>query len=187
LDTITLFVTAIALGMDTFAVSTAVAATLATMTFRHTFRLTWHFGLFQALMTAIGWYGGAGLSTFMHGINHWIAFGLLVFLGVKMIWESRHPESRAESFDPTRGWSLVALSVATSLDALAVGVSMSLIGMAIFTPALIIGVAAFVMTFVGTRIGKTAGSHLGQWAERIGGGVLIAIGVKILIEHLNHM
>lgn len=186
MDSITLLGTAIALGMDAFAVSTAVAATLSVMTFRHTFRLTWHFGLFQGLMTSIGWYGGEALSLFMAGINHWIAFGLLAFFGIKMIYDSRHPEARAESFDPTRGWSLVALSVATSLDALAVGVSMSLIGMTVLRPALVIGAAALVMTFIGTRVGKTAGVHLGRWAERVGGVVLIAIGVKILVEHLNH-
>lgn len=184
MDTLTLLATAVALGMDAFAVATAVAAGLGTLTFRHTFRLTWHFGLFQAMMTVIGWYGGEGLSRFMGGLNEWIAFGLLLVLGIKMIWESGHPEDRTGGFDPTRGWSLVALSIATSIDALAVGVTLSLVKMSVWMPSLVIGIAALVMTFIGTRIGKHAGAHLGQWAERIGGGVLIAIGVRILVQHL---
>lgn len=183
MDTLTLFGTAVALGMDAFAVATAAAAALGTITFRHTFRLTWHFGFFQWMMTVLGWYGGEGISRFLFSANDWIAFGLLVALGLKMLYESGHPEKRTEGFDPTRGWSLVALSVATSLDALAVGVTFSLIGMSVWVPALMIGVAAFIMTLIGMRLGRKAGAHLGQWAERIGGGVLIAIGFRILIGH----
>ena len=181
---LTLLGTAVALGADAFAVSAAVAAGLPELTARHTFRLTWHFGLFQALMTILGWLGGEGLSAVMFGMNHWIAAGLLFFLGLKMIYESRHPEDRAQDFDPTRGWSLVALSVATSIDALAVGVSLSLIGVSVWIPALAIGLAALVMSFIGTRLGRRAGTILGQWAERIGGLVLIAIGVRILYNYL---
>ncbi len=181
---LTLFATAVALGTDAFAVSAAVAAGLPELTARHTFRLTWHFGLFQSLMTVLGWFGGEGLSTVMFGMNYWIAAGLLFFLGVKMIYESRHPEERARDFDPTRGWSLVALSVATSIDALAVGVSFSLIGVSIGVPALAIGITALVMSFIGTRLGRGVGAVLGQWAERIGGLVLIAIGVRIVYEYL---
>ena len=184
MDTLTLLGTAVALGMDAFAVGTAVATALGTITFRHTFRLTWHFGFFQWMMAVLGWCGGEGLSTFLFGINHWIAFGLLLGLGIKMIYESGHGESRAEGFDPTRGWSLVGLSVATSIDALAVGITFSLIDMSVWGPALVIGVAALLMTFIGMRLGKTAGEHLGQWAERIGGAVLIVIGARIFVEHL---
>jgi len=174
--------TAVALGMDAFAVATAVAAGLGGLTFRHTFRLTWHFGLFQWMMTVIGWYGGKGLSGLLLGINNWLAFGLLVFIGVKMIYEAQHPEARTEGYDPTRGWSLVGLSVATSLDALAVGISLSLIGTTVWTPALVIGVAALLMTFAGTRAGKKSGGILGKWAERLGGIVLVVIGFKVLFQ-----
>lgn len=184
MDVLTLLVTALALGTDAFAVATAVAAALPAVTFRHTFRLTWHFGLFQSLMTLFGWLGGEGLSSLMAGLNHWIAFGLLVLLGVNMIRESGHNEERAAEFDPTRGWSLVGLSVATSLDALAVGVSLSLLGMAIAAPVAVIGLTALLMTLVGTRIGVRAGARMGQWAERAGGVVLIAIGCRILYQHL---
>ena len=184
MDDLTLIAFAVALGADAFAVSAAVAAGLPVWTGRHTFRLAWHFGLFQGMMTVIGWFGGTGISTYMAGLNHWIAFSLLLFLGGKMIYESRHPESRAQDFDPTRGWSLVALSIATSIDALAVGISLSLVGMSIWRPALLIALMALVMSFVGTRLGKKGGELLGSWAEVIGGVVLILIGVRILAEYL---
>ncbi len=184
MNSLTLFGTALALGADAFAVSAAVAASLPALTGRHIFRLVWHFGLFQALMTIVGWFGGEGLSTFMFGMNYWVASGLLFFLGVKMIHESFHPETRGRNFDPTRGWSLVGLSIATSVDALAVGVSLSLIGVSVWTPALIIGLAALLMSFVGTRLGRSIGVTLGQWAERAGGLVLIVIGIRILADYI---
>lgn len=168
--------------MDAFAVAAAVSAGLPLITIRHTFRLTWHFGLFQSLMTILGWLGGEGISFFTLGMNHWVAFGLLSGLGINMIRQSRHPEERIKGYDPTRGWSLVGLSVATSIDALAVGISLSLINMEIWSPALLIGIAALIMTYIGMKIGMKVGDHLGQWAERIGGIVLIAIGIRILAE-----
>lgn len=184
MDEITLLVTAIALGADAFAVSACVSASLADVTARHTFRLAWHFGFFQFMMTFLGWAGGESLSLVMAGFNYWIAFGILVFLGLKMIYESFGPDACARDFDPTRGWSLLGLSVATSIDALAVGVTFSLIGMSVWHPAIVIGLTALVMSFVGIRIGKRAGNTLGQWAERAGGLVLILIGSRILVDYL---
>lgn len=170
--------------MDAFAVATAVAAGLPRMTARHTFRLSWHFGLFQALMPIIGWTGGSVLSTFIGFIGEWIAFGLLTFLGIRMIRQSFHPENQGHDYDPTRGWSLMGLSMATSLDALAVGVSLGLIGLSIWVPAAIIGIVALILTYIGTHIGRRVGGTLGPWAERTGGAVLIAIGARILIRPL---
>lgn len=171
--------------MDAFAVALAVSSGLCFVTLRHIFRLTWHFGLFQSLMTLFGWVGGEGVSGTLGGLNNWIAFGLLVFLGLKMIKESWDTDKRLEEYDPTKGWSLVGLSVATSLDALAVGISFSLIGMSILWPALLIGIIAFLMTLIGMKIGHLVGAGLGEWAERAGGIVLIAIGAKILIVSMN--
>ncbi|MBW2066591.1 MAG: manganese efflux pump [Deltaproteobacteria bacterium] len=185
MDSWTILGTAWALAMDAFAVATAIAAGLSdSLTARHTFRLSWHFGLFQSMMTVIGWFGGAGLATLMGGMDKWLAFGVLSFLGLRMIRQSRHPEGQQRSYDPTRGWSLVGLSLATSLDALAVGISLGLIGVDIWLPAGVIGLVAMVLTYTGTRIGKRAGSHLGQWAEGIGGIILLIIGSRILIRHL---
>jgi putative Mn2+ efflux pump MntP len=173
------------LGTDAFAVAAASAACLPNITRRHTFRLTWHFGFFQAMMTALGWVGGEALSRFTSGFNNWIAFAILVLLGLHMMWQSLQSDTCKEDFDPTRGWSLVGLSVATSIDALAVGISLSLLRMEITSPALVIGFTALVMTYVGTRLGKQAGAHLGQWAERAGALVLVALGIRILVQHLT--
>lgn len=184
MDLLTILGTAWALAMDAFAVSAAVAAGLPRLTARHTFRLSWHFGLFQALMPIIGWSGGSVLSAAIGILGNWTAFGLLTFLGLHMIRQSFKPETRGHDYDPTKGLSLVGLSLATSLDALAVGVSLGLIGLSIWVPAAIIGAVALLLTWVGTHIGRRAGNRLGQWAERLGGLVLIVIGVRILIQHL---
>ena len=184
MDLLTILGTAWALAMDAFAVAAAVAAGLPRMTARHTFRLSWHFGLFQALMPIIGWTGGSVLSSFIGVLGDWMAFGLLTFLGIRMIRQSFQTGHRDRDYDPTRGWSLVGLSMATSLDALAVGVSLGLIGLSIWVPAGIIGGVALVLTYVGTQIGRRAGSMLGPWAERTGGAVLIAIGIRILALQL---
>ncbi|MFH1113014.1 MAG: manganese efflux pump MntP family protein [Pseudomonadota bacterium] len=184
MDTVTLLGISLALGMDALAVSAAVAAGLSDVTGRHMFRLSWHFGLFQGLMTILGAGVGAGLAGFLSKAGHWIAFSLLAFMGAKMIYESRNPESRTEDYDPSRGWSLVALSVAVSIDALAVGFSLRLLGISAWHPALVIGLFALVMAFAGARLGKRAGGLVGCWAERVGGLVLMAIGLRILLEHL---
>ena len=180
MNTITLLGIALALAMDAFAVAAAVAASLPRLTQRHVFRLSWHFGLFQFLMPVIGWFLGAGLLGVLRNAAYLVAGGLLFFLGLRMIWESRRPETRSRHYDPTRGWSLVGLSIATSIDALAVGVSLALVKVSIVKASLVIGVVAAVITFIGTLAGRTAGAYIGQWAERSGGAVLIAIACNIL-------
>jgi len=182
-DLLTITGIAWALAMDAFAVAAAVAAGLPRLTARHTFRLAWHFGLFQALMPIIGWFGGSALSSIIGAIGYWIAFALLVFLGLRMIWESRDSDGRSKDDDPTRGWRLVGLSVATSIDALTVGVSLGLIGESIWIPAAVIGSVTIALTYFGIRIGHKAGSYVGPWAERIGGTVLILLGTRILMEY----
>ena len=123
------------------------------------------------------------VSSFMAAFAHWVASGLLLFIGVRMIWESRHTDEYNEDFDPTRGWSLVSLSMATSIDALAVGISLGLIEVSIWVPAMVIGAVTIVITCVGISIGRTAGRGLGPWAECIGGMVLIVLGVRIVLQH----
>ncbi len=135
------------------------------------------------MMTVLGWYGGEWLSKWLLGLNYWIAGGILIALGINMVRQSLLQEGRASDFDPTRGWSLVGLSVATSIDALAVGLTFGLVGIAVAFPALVIGITAFVMTLLGTWLGRTAGVHLGEWAERLGGLTLMVIGVKILLQN----
>ncbi len=181
LDPVTIVGTAFGLAMDAFAVATVVAAGLNRITFRHIFRLAWHFGLFQAMMPVIGWFGGAAVSSLFTSFAYWVAAGLLAFIGIRMIWESFEHEQKGKSFDPTRGWSLVGLSVATSIDALAVGISVGLMKISIWIPALVIGLITMVLTSFGAWLGRTGGMIFGPWAERIGGVILILIGIRILI------
>ena len=161
MDPFTLLGTAVALAMDAFAVAVAVAASLPRLTGRHMFRLAWHFGLFQAIMPIAGWFGGRAVSSFIAPIDHWVAFALLFLLGVRMIKASFSGEEGKKDDDPTRGWSLVILSIATSLDALAVGVSVGLLGFSIWVPALVIGVVTTLMVLAATQLGRTAGHFLG--------------------------
>jgi putative Mn2+ efflux pump MntP len=185
MDFLSLIATAVALALDAFAVSAAVTASLPRVTGRHVFRLAWHFGLFQALMPVLGWLGGAALARRLGLFDHWIAFALLSALGGRMIWQSFGAEvQRTAGADPTRGLSLVALSVATSIDALAVGLSLGLMGVVIWYPAVVIGVVALALTSVGALIGHRVGRALGRWASRAGGAVLILIGARIVVEHL---
>jgi len=186
-DSLTLLGIAWALAMDAFAVSASVAASLPRVSGRHMFRLAWHFGLFQAGMFVVGWYGGSALSSVISALDHWIAFSVLLFLGVRMIRGSFDKGEKHQHHDPTRGWSLVALSVATSIDALMVGVSFGVIGLSIWMPALLIGLVALLLSSVGFRLGRTAASYMGPWAERFGGLVLMAIGTRILVQHLGGM
>jgi putative Mn2+ efflux pump MntP len=184
LDLFTLLGTAMALAMDAFAVAAAVSASLPRVTGRHVFRLAWHFGLFQAIMPVAGWFGGKMLSSFIGPVDHWVAFGLLSFLGIRMIKASFSGEDGKRDTDPTRGLSLLILSIATSLDALAVGLSVGLLGLSIWVPAVVIGMVTTLLTVAATQLGRTAGQYLGKWAERVGGLVLVAIGSRILITHL---
>jgi putative Mn2+ efflux pump MntP len=172
--------------MDAFAVAIATGLTLPSVTPRHTFRLAFHFGLFQFLMPVLGWFGGSQLATHIGGWDHWLAFVLLSFVGGKMLWEARHGEEEVrDRRDPTRGWSLVTLSVATSVDALAVGLSLAFLGESIWAPSAVIGIVAAALTTVGLEFGSRIGPRWGKWAEILGGCVLLLIGARILAGHLQ--
>jgi putative Mn2+ efflux pump MntP len=176
---------AVALAMDAFAVAIVTGLSLNPMTGRHIFRLAFHFGLFQALMPVAGWYAGSAVRVYIENIDHWLAFGLLAFVGARMIGGALHPDGERErSVDPTRGWDLVLLSVATSIDALAVGLSLAMLGITIFMPALVIGLMAAILTMSGMVLGRSIGVAWGKRVEVAGGLVLFVIGIKILWEHL---
>lgn len=182
---LTLIGIAIGLAMDAFAVAIGAGLTLERVDARQTFRLAWHFGLFQALMPVIGWLAGLTVAHWISPVDHWIAFGLLAVIGGKMIWEAlRHDEEKRERSDPTRGWSLIILSIATSIDALAVGLSLALLDVSIWYPAVVIGLVAGGFTAVGIQLGKRFGALLGRRVEVLGGVILIGIGLRILFEHL---
>lgn len=169
--------------MDAFAVSVAAGLVVEPVTPRHVFRLAFHFGLFQCLMPILGWAAGQHFALYISRGDHWVAFGLLAFLGGKMIRDAWHPTATVRYQDPTRGLTLVALSVATSIDALAVGLSLAFLHVSIWLPAAIIGVVAAALSAVGVFCGARIGTFWGRWAAAFGGCVLLGIGVKIMIEH----
>ena len=185
MTTLTLIGIAVGLAMDAFAVSIGAGLTLKTVDARQTFRLAWHFGLFQALMPIIGWLAGLSVERWIAPVDHWIAFGLLAVIGGKMIYEALKDDEETRRGDPTKGWSLMLLSVATSIDALAVGLSLALLDVSIWWPAVVIGLVAGAFTTVGMQLGKRFGALLGRRMEVVGGIVLIAIGVQILVKHLS--
>jgi manganese efflux pump family protein len=177
---------AVGLGMDAFAVSLAVGSCRTSIRFRPLFRLSFHFGLFQFLMPIVGWWLGQSVDQYIRDYDHWIAFILLAGIGVRMIKESRETKSdRSDKIDHTRGWMLVLLSIATSIDALAVGLSMAFLGVDIWIPSLVIGIVAAAMTAVGMIGGGRLGCLFGKRMELLGGIILVGIGLKILLEHLG--
>lgn len=189
---LTMFAIAVALAMDAFAVSLTAGVRLRCVTSRHTFRLAGTFGGFQFLMPVAGWLLGIGAQQYIEDYDHWLAFALLAFVGGRMLkeaWDNRgKKDEECEYSDPTCGSSLWLLGVATSLDALAVGLSMALLKVDVWLPAVIIGLVCFCITACGLHLGtficRIPGlTGLGNKANALGGLVLIAIGCKILQEH----
>jgi putative Mn2+ efflux pump MntP len=177
---------ALGLAMDAFAVAIGVSIALGGASRRQTFRLAWHFGLFQAMMPVVGWAAGSSIRPMIESWDHWLAFGLLAVVGGRMILEAaRGGTTDEEATDPTRGWSLVVLSVATSIDALAVGLSFAALGLRVWFPALVIGLTAGAMTVLGTLGGRQLGMRFGHRMSAAGGIVLILIGCWILVEHMT--
>jgi putative Mn2+ efflux pump MntP len=177
---------ALALAMDAFAVSVGLSVLPGGLKKSQSLRLAVFFGFFQFLMPLIGWMAGHGFLDDIRDVDHWVAFGLLFLIGGKMVVESfrnRGLEKKV-SGDPTKGVTLILLSVATSIDAFAVGLSFAAIQQKILYPSIIIGAVAFVMTLFGTKLGPTIGNIAGKRAELLGGFILIFIGIKILAEHL---
>jgi manganese efflux pump family protein len=183
---LTLLVIAVGLGMDAFAVAVASGVKLCQVTWQQAGRMALAFGCFQFVMPVLGWLGGQALTGVLQAADHWVAFGLLALVGGHMVWGGLHPgQAGWKAEDPTRGWMLLTLAVATSIDALAVGFGFSLLNISIWGPALLIGVVAFIMTLVGLQIGCRVGLTFGERMEILGGLLLIGIGIKIVFDHLT--
>jgi len=180
---ITVFIIAIGLGIDAFSVAIGIGASHDRKSWAPALRLAMFFGLFQFVMPIIGWLAGLTVVNIIASFDHWIAFGLLALVGGKMIREGFEKESNEKSADQTSGWPLLMLSVATSIDALAVGFSFSILKNQILFPAVIIGIICFFMTVTGMIFGKILAGIFGKKVEIFGGFVLIAIGIKILMDH----
>lgn len=177
---------AFALAMDAFTVSLGISLRPERVGTKQAMRLSLSFGYFQFMMPVLGWLAGTKILPFVQAFDHWVAFGLLFLIGCRMIYSALRPKPmpQAEQHDPTKGWSLLMLSLATSVDALAVGVSFATLGMTIWYPSVVIGVVAFLMTLSGTKLGPLLGQIIGRRAELFGGLILILIGIKILADHL---
>jgi len=176
---------ALGLAMDAFAVAAGAASGGFAADRRARFRLWFHFGLFQALMPVLGWLIGSRVAPLIEAWDHWIIFGLLVWIGGHMIRDGRRSEAeRATRNDPTRGRSLVMLSLATSLDALAVGFGFGCLGLSIWTAAAVIGLVTAAVSQLGCRLGNRMGRAYGPRAAIVGGVVLVVVGARILATHL---
>ena len=185
MDFLSVFLIAIGLSADCFAVALGGSIAMRTVSRLQVFRTSLAFGLFQVLMPTLGWLAGRTVVELIADYDHWVAFTLLALIGSKMIWESfRSRDRRTENTDITKGILLLTLSVATSIDALAVGLTFAFLEVNIVTAVSTIGLVAFAATAIGFLLGRKASSLIGRRAEAIGGVVLIAIGLRILLTHI---
>jgi putative Mn2+ efflux pump MntP len=175
---------ALSMAMDAFAVCLGAGTQERTSGARPTFRLAFHFGLFQFLMPVLGWLAGATIERYISAYDHWIAFGLLAFVGGRMVWSGFHPQDESQKNDPSHGITLVLLSIAVSIDALAVGLSLGVIGVTIWLPAVVIGIVTGLVSWLGLRLGNILGEKFGPRMEIVGGIILILLGLRILVMHL---
>jgi putative Mn2+ efflux pump MntP len=183
MDSIILLLIALGLAMDCFAVSITSGISMKNLKLSSALKIAVFFGFFQATMPVLGWVAGMGLSNFIKGIDHWISFGLLCFVGVKMIYEAFSEQgNRQEDLNTA---VLLVLSLATSIDALAVGLSFAFLEVSIFLPVLIIGFVTFAVSLSGVFIGNKLGHFFEKKMEIAGGLILIGIGIKILLGHLR--
>ncbi len=184
LSWVALFGLSVGLAMDAFAVAVAAGLAVESVTPRHVFRLGFHFGLFQFMMPIAGWLIGGRVAGYVGNFDHWLAFLLLAYVGGKMLWEARAEHKAAGAGDPTRGVRLLTLSIATSLDALAVGMTMALLGVSVWLPSVVIGLVTATLAAIGVTFGGRIGARWERWADVVGGCVLILIGVELVLSHL---
>lgn len=183
MDLITLFALALGLSFDTFAVSLSCGIVKSKIRFKEALRIAIVMAIFQAGLPVAGYFLGSFLSSSVKAVDHWLAFLLLGFLGVKMIVEGLKGGSDPRPRDITKPGTILAMALGTSIDAFAVGISIALLNVEIWTTALIIGAITFLASMIAIRLGKGAAGRLGLRMEIIGGVILILIGLKIVIEH----
>lgn len=177
------FLIALSMAMDAFAVSLCSGLKIGPGP-RPVFRIAFHFGLFQALLPVVGWLFGNTIEPLVKNYDHWVAFGLLAFVGIRMIRSGLRKEEEEILKDPSRGWTMVMLSIAVSIDALAIGLSLAFLKVSIWTPALVIGLVTGALSLLGLRMGHGVGLRFGKPIEVLGGLVLVAIGIRIVVSHL---
>ncbi|MDD5711884.1 MAG: manganese efflux pump MntP family protein [Smithellaceae bacterium] len=185
MSNLSIFILAVGLSMDALSVAIALGASRSGISWMPILRLSLGFGVFQFAMPILGWLIGGTVVDYIGAYDHWVAFGLLLYVGLKMIHEAfRAADENDTGHDPTTGLTLLMLSVATSIDALAVGLSLALLKTPILYPSAVIGLVCFVITAVGMLFGRPLGMLFGRKVEILGGVVLIGIGVRILAQHM---
>jgi putative Mn2+ efflux pump MntP len=176
---------ALGLAMDAFAVALGCGASGQAHGPRAGLRLSFYFGLFQFMMPVAGWAAGVGIARLVSAWDHWIALGLLVFVGVRMIRAGLNPRLELRAGDPSRSFKVVMLAVATSIDALAIGLSLAMLRVSIWYPSFVIGVVTFGISMAGFQFGSKVGARFGKRMEIAGGVILCLIGLRILALHLR--
>jgi putative Mn2+ efflux pump MntP len=186
MDFIAVFLIALSLSADCLAVSICGSVSMGTaLNRRKALKVAAYFGFFQFSMILAGFLAGITVVNLIQGFDHWLAFGLLAFIGGHMLKESFEKVEKCEANDISKGRTLIGISVATSIDALAAGLTFALIEVAILPASLLVGVTTFVVTLFGVWLGRRVGGIVGKRAELIGGLVLIGIGIKVLFEGLT--
>jgi putative Mn2+ efflux pump MntP len=180
-----IFLIALGLAMDAFAVSVGASSSGVLTNRRASIRLAFHFGLFQFLMPVAGWFAGVQVEPYISAVDHWLALVLLSIVGGRMMYEGLNEEDISFQSDPSRGRQLVILSIATSIDAFAVGLSLAILDLQIWYPAVVIGVITAALSYVGIKIGRRLHAKFGDRVSVIGGVLLIAIGLRIVADHLG--
>jgi putative Mn2+ efflux pump MntP len=185
MNIISIIFIAVGLAMDAFAVSITSGITIKSLKINNALKIAAFFGLFQAIMPILGWLAGLSFREIISDVDHWIAFGLLFLIGCKMIYESSKMEIDNNKINPLNLYVLLMLSIATSIDALAIGLTLSFLKVSIILPAIIIGAITFSLSVIGVYFGNKFGHYFERKIEMVGGFILIGIGIKILIEHLT--
>lgn len=183
MDVFTITLIAVGLAMDAFAVSIARGLSIETHKRKSALIIASFFGAFQMIMPLIGWFAGIELEDLIKGVDHWIAFGLLVLIASKMIYDSTRKET-SQGGSSLRLHALLTLSIATSIDALMVGLSFAFLQTDILAPIVVIGIVTFSLSYTGFLFGNFIGNFFGNRIKAVGGIILIAIGIRILVEHL---
>jgi putative Mn2+ efflux pump MntP len=183
MDMLSIILIAIGLSMDSFAVSVTNGLTIRDLNVKRVLLISFSLAIFQAVMPLIGWFAGIGIEQYITEFDHWIAFVLLSFIGIKMIYEGLQKNGK-EKDSELKILTLIGQSFATSIDAFAVGISFAFLNISIITPVFIIGFITFIFSLIGLQLGKYFGKKIGKSVEVFGGIVLLGIGFKILIEHL---
>jgi manganese efflux pump family protein len=184
MEFLTSLLIAIGLAMDALAVSLGIGTTGQAKDTRARFRLVFHFGVFQSGMTLLGWLAGSTIVSLISGLDHWVALALLGYVGVNMIRAGASEDGVCYQTNPSKGRTLMVLCVATSLDALAVGLSLAMLKTSILFPVLLIGVVASGLSLFGLLAGTTLGEKFGKRMEILGGLILIGIGVRVVVSHI---